>query len=226
VLRGLRATREDQERVRITTLHSLSYTWLLPRLPAFVAAHPRIRLTVDAEIALARFDDGGPDLGIRYGPGHWPGLTAHHLMDDAMFPVASPNLPGLANVTEPSHVARLLLISDLSRQGWHDWFRAAGVHGVKLDERYIFSDATSALNAATFGIGAAREDRGAVSGRGAIGAAPGPDGEGAMGILRGVSRAPAPPGSGAGIHGLAVGGALIYRASGAQQLAQALGLAA
>jgi DNA-binding transcriptional LysR family regulator len=47
------------------------------------------------------------------------------------------------------------LVSDLSRQGWHDWFRAAGVHGVKFDERYIFSDATSALNAATFGIGAA-----------------------------------------------------------------------
>ena len=155
VLRGLRSAREDQERVRITTLHSLSYTWLLPRLPAFVAAHPRIRLTVDAEIALARFDDGGPDLGIRYGPGHWPGLTAHHLMDDALFPVASPNLPGLANVTEPAHVARLPLISDLSRQGWHDWFRAAEVHGAKFDERYIFSDATSALNAATFGIGVA-----------------------------------------------------------------------
>jgi DNA-binding transcriptional LysR family regulator len=155
VLRGFRSAREEEERVRITTLHSLNYTWLLPRLPAFMAAHPRIRLTVDSEIALTRFDEGGPDLGIRFGPGHWPGLTAHHLMDDAMFPVTSPKLPGLAHITEPSHVARLPLISDLSRQGWHDWFRAAGVHGVKFDERYIFSDATSALSAATFGIGAA-----------------------------------------------------------------------
>jgi LysR family glycine cleavage system transcriptional activator len=155
VLRGLRSAREEQEHVRITTLHSLNYTWLLPRLPAFAAAHPRIRITVDTEMALTRFDEGGPDLGIRYGPGHWPGLTSHHLMDDALFPVASPKLPGLANVTEPAHVARLPLISDLSRQGWHDWFRAAGVHGVKLDERYSFSDTTGALNAATFGLGAA-----------------------------------------------------------------------
>ncbi|HVG57646.1 MAG TPA: LysR substrate-binding domain-containing protein [Hyalangium sp.] len=155
VLRGLRSAREDQERVRLTTLHSLSYTWLLPRLPEFVAAHPRVRLTVDAGIALARFDEGGPDLGIRYGPGHWPGLTAHHLMDETLFPVASPKLPELTHVAEPAHVARLPLISDLSRQGWHDWFRAAGVHGVKFDERYIFSDATATLNAATFGIGVA-----------------------------------------------------------------------
>src|SRR5689334_21148175 len=33
VLRGLRSAREEQELVRITTLHSLTYTWLLPRLP-------------------------------------------------------------------------------------------------------------------------------------------------------------------------------------------------
>lgn len=155
VLRGLRSAREEQERVRITTLHSLAYTWLVPRLPAFTAAHPQIRLTVDTEAALTRFDEGGPDLGIRYGLGHWPGLTAQHLMDEDLFPVASPKLPGLAELTEPAHVARLPLIADLTRQGWHDWFRAAGVHGARLDERYTFSDTTDALNAATFGIGAA-----------------------------------------------------------------------
>ena len=41
----------------------------------FAAKHPRMRLTFDTEIALTRFDEGGPDLGIRHGPGHWPGLT-------------------------------------------------------------------------------------------------------------------------------------------------------
>jgi LysR family transcriptional regulator, glycine cleavage system transcriptional activator len=154
VLRGLRAS-DERDRVRITSLHSLTYTWLLPRLPAFTAAHPQIRLSVDTEIALTRFDDGGPDLGIRHGPGHWPGLTAHHLMDDALFPVAAPDLPGLAEVRDAADVARLPLVSDLARQGWHDWFRAAGVHGAKLDERHSFSDTTDALNAAAFGLGAA-----------------------------------------------------------------------
>ena len=155
VLRSLRVARAEHDRVRITTLHSLAYTWLLPRMPDFVAAHPQLRLSVDTEISLTRFDEGGPDLGIRHGPGYWPGLTAHHLMDDYLFPVASPNLPGVSELGEAAHVARLPLISDHARQGWHDWFRAAEVHGVKLDERYSFSDTTDALQAAVYGLGAA-----------------------------------------------------------------------
>ncbi|KRA19928.1 LysR substrate-binding domain-containing protein [Lysobacter sp. Root604] len=155
VLRSLRVARAEHDKVRITTLHSLAYTWLLPRLPSFVAAHPQLRLSVDTEIALTRFDEGGPDLGIRHGPGHWPGLTAHHLMDDYLFPVASPHLPGVSELDEAAHVARLPLISDHARQGWHDWFRGAEVHGVKLDERYSFSDTTDALAAAVHGLGAA-----------------------------------------------------------------------
>src|SRR4249920_2356030 len=64
VLRNLRASRDEQQRVRISTLHSLTYTWLMPRLPAFAAAHPGIHLNVDTETGLARFDEGGPDLAI------------------------------------------------------------------------------------------------------------------------------------------------------------------
>lgn len=153
-LRHLRTARHEQDRVRITTLHSWANTWLLPRLPDFAAAHPQIRLNVDTEIALTRFDEGGPDLGVRHGAGHWPGLTAHPLMDESLFPVASPALPGLAHVTTPADIARLPLVSDLARQGWPDWFRAAGVHGVDTDARYVFSDSTDALEAAARGLGA------------------------------------------------------------------------
>ncbi len=154
-LRSLRAGRDDADRLRITTLHSLAYTWLLPRLSGFTAVCPGVRLSVDTEIALTRFDEGGPDLGIRHGPGHWPGLTSHFLMDDALFPVASPAYPGLADIATPADIARLPLISDHARQGWHDWFRAADVHGAKLDERHSFSDTTDAMNAAAHGLGVA-----------------------------------------------------------------------
>jgi DNA-binding transcriptional LysR family regulator len=153
VMRGLRDAREERDRVRITSLHSLTYTWLVPRLPRFTAAHPHIRLNVDTEVALTRFEEGGPDLGIRYGQGHWPGLTAHHLMDDALFPAASPTLAGIHGVHEAADVAKLPLISDLSLQGWQDWFRAADVRGAQLDERYTFSDTTDALKGAVHGLG-------------------------------------------------------------------------
>lgn len=152
VLRGLHAMRDDRDRVRITTLHSLIYTWLLPRLPAFAALHPQIRLVFDSGIGLTRFDEGGPDLGIRHGPGHWPGLNSHHLMDDALFPMASAELA--ARVSVPADIARLPLVADLARQGWHDWFRAADVHGAQPDVRLTFSDSTDALEAAAHGLGA------------------------------------------------------------------------
>ncbi len=155
VLGSLRSGRNEPDKVRISTLHSLTHTWLMPKLPAFSALHPQIRITIDTEIALARFDEGGPDIAIRHGPGHWPGLTAYRVMDDALFAVAAPSLIITANITQPSDIARLPLVSDLARQGWQDWFRAAGVHGVQLDIHHSFSDSTDALEAAAHGLGAA-----------------------------------------------------------------------
>ena len=65
VVRSLRIARTEQDRVHITTLHSLTYTWLQPRLPQFAALHPQVRLTVDTEVALTRFDDVEPWASVR-----------------------------------------------------------------------------------------------------------------------------------------------------------------
>jgi DNA-binding transcriptional LysR family regulator len=88
--------------LKVTTLHSLAYCWLLPRLPRFCAAHPQVRVEFDSSPAFARFDDNGPELGIRYGAGHWPGLISHHLMDDELSPVASPALAGVHGAQLPT----------------------------------------------------------------------------------------------------------------------------
>lgn len=154
-MQDLRGRRDDAHTVRLTTLHSLAYTWLIPKLPAFAQAHPDIRLRVDTEIALTRFDDVGPDLGIRHGPGRWPGLASIPLMDESLFPVAAPSLAGRERVREPVDLLRLPLVADLSHQGWHDWFRANDVHGARFDERFVFSDSTDMLRAAALGLGAA-----------------------------------------------------------------------
>lgn len=144
-----------RSRVRVATLHSLAHTWLIPRLPDFAARHPDIGITLETEIGLARFDEAGPDLGIRHGMGHWPGLSAQRLMDEDMFPVAAPTAPFMENVREPADIAGIPLISDLTRQGWPDWFRAAGVRRVRLAQRYSVADATDAMAMAAAGLGAA-----------------------------------------------------------------------
>jgi DNA-binding transcriptional LysR family regulator len=68
-LRSLRMDRDEDHKVRITTLHSLTYTWLTPRLAEFQKKHPQIRLAFDTESTLARFDDGGRTSASATGPG-------------------------------------------------------------------------------------------------------------------------------------------------------------
>ena len=153
-VRGVREAR-DERRVRIATLHSWSVGWLLPRLPAFASAHPGIRIGIETGYALTRFDDGGPDLGVRYGGGQWPGLSARLLYEETLFPVAAPDMPGVETLRTPEDVAGASLIGDAGHQGWPDWARAANVRHAALDERYRFTDSNAALNAAASGLGVA-----------------------------------------------------------------------
>ena len=182
----------DQEvaRVRITTLHSLAYCWLIPRLPGFTAAHPNVHLDFETSISLARFDDAGPDLGIRHGPGPWPGLTAHYLMDDALFPVAAPTLPGCPAGHEGrahsalavdlrSRSAGLARLVSRSRRAWRQSARRAFVHGFhRCDARRGLRPGCCAR---------AQAYRRAVHRAGRADPAAWPDAEGALLVLR---RAP------------------------------------
>jgi len=50
------------------------------------------------------------------------GLTADHIMDEYLFPAATPTMKGLHAVTEAAHVANLPLVTDLAHQGWRECF--------------------------------------------------------------------------------------------------------
>ncbi len=150
---ALRTLDRSVTRVRIAALHSLTYCWLLPRLARFTARHPDIRLSFETGTAITRFDHTGPDLAIRHGAGSWPGLTAHPLMDELLFPVAAPSLRGLRSIASAADLAKLPLISDLAHQGWREWFHAAGVRRVNLPEMHTFTDSTDAMQASIFGLG-------------------------------------------------------------------------
>jgi LysR family glycine cleavage system transcriptional activator len=154
VAMALKNAVHGKARVRIATLHSLTYCWLLPRLPRFLAAHPQVKLSFETATGISRFDDAGPDLAIRYGRGAWPGLTAIHVMDEHLFPAGSSLLPGIEGVTETAHIAKLPLIADSVFEGWREWFRAAGTRGIEFDEKYSFTDSTDAIRAAVGGLGA------------------------------------------------------------------------
>src|SRR5690606_22350520 len=85
--------REDV--LTISVLPSLASAWLVPRLGGFLAAHPQLQVNLLSSERLVDFDrDASVDAALRMGPGTWPGVTAEHLLDETLAPVASPALIG------------------------------------------------------------------------------------------------------------------------------------
>jgi LysR family glycine cleavage system transcriptional activator len=148
---SLKSAPRNANRLRVATLHSLNYCWILPRLKRFTEANPRVHVTFETGLTLTQFDSSGPDLAIRHGDGYWPGLTANHLMDEELFPAAA---PGFAKIQDFRDIAKLPLVTDLAFQGWAEWFRSIGLRGVRLPHMHTFNDSTDALRAATIGLGA------------------------------------------------------------------------
>jgi DNA-binding transcriptional LysR family regulator len=150
VLDGLRRHRRDST-LRITALPSFSSRWLMPRIAAFVAAHPHIHVAIDTDRTLVRFDEGGPDIGIRYGMGQWQGLVSRFLMDETLLAMASPAVA--ATVKTPADVANLPLVTDIAPEGWREWFRAAGLKPPHSPRIHTINDSSDGLIAAAHGLG-------------------------------------------------------------------------
>ena len=141
--------------LRISVLPSFAAKWLLPRLSAFMAEHPNIALTLDANISVVNLHSTGIDLAFRYGPGQWPGVQAERLMGEEMLAVCSPSYRNGKLPTRPRDLLRHPLLRDESTRAWHDWFRAAGVSGVVPKPAMAYSDAGLLLQAVLAGQGVA-----------------------------------------------------------------------
>jgi LysR family glycine cleavage system transcriptional activator len=155
-----RLLRKDNANVlTVSTLTSLAVKWLLPRLPAFQAAHPTIDVRITTSAALVDFKSGDVDAAIRYGRGQWPGLRADWLMADEMFPVCSPALlAGTKPLKTPEDLVHhtLLHSSGGYDDDWRLWLTAAGfsadlapAHGLSFDLIFL------TVQAAIDGLGVA-----------------------------------------------------------------------
>ncbi len=149
-LRPYRARRDDV--LTLTLMPSFASSWLLPRLPRFITAHPQLEINMQTGVGLVDFErDRSVDAGLRYGPGRWPGLIAVHLFDDWVAPVASPAL--VARLGRPT----LATLGDFPLLGapggrWSQWFEH---FGGRAPRRYVasFDDSETMHRAAAEGLG-------------------------------------------------------------------------
>ncbi len=80
----------------ISCMPSFAMVWLIPRLPAFQAAHPAIEVRLDTSSRFVDFARDGIDVGIRFGTGQWPGVAAEFLFSETLFPICAPALIAVA----------------------------------------------------------------------------------------------------------------------------------
>ncbi|MGF6230732.1 LysR family glycine cleavage system transcriptional activator [Inquilinus ginsengisoli] len=158
--RGRRARRSEV--VLLRTPPSLAGSWLLPRLPAFLAEHPEIDIRVHADLRLAtetgtRSEADGVDLAIWYGD-HAP-AAAVPLLTETVQPLCAPALAARADLRSPRDLPALpLIVTRDNRLSWEGWFRRQGVAlddgftgTIQLDPSHV------AIEAAVKGLGVVLE---------------------------------------------------------------------
>jgi DNA-binding transcriptional LysR family regulator len=125
------ALRPATARQSVTISASIGVTalWLLPRLGAFQLAAPEVDVRVAACNRLIDLERENVDLALRYcKPAEAP-AGAIHLFDEALVPVANPQL-GTTAIEDPVQLRRSVLLEfdDVSRPWlqWPGWLRGAG----------------------------------------------------------------------------------------------------
>ena len=147
-LRPLCARRADA--LSISALPSLASSWLVPRLPRFVAQQPALEFNLDSSVERVEFADGRFDAALRYGPGQWDSVQAELLFEEWLTPVVSPRL--LAG-RKPLRLEQLGDWPLLSPDDW--WPRWFELHGGRAPKRYVatFSDSETLQRATVEGLG-------------------------------------------------------------------------
>lgn len=143
--------------VALSTAPSFAIRWLLPRLPAFEKAHPKVELSVLVEQKLEDFTDGRVDVAIRMGRGPWPDMHCDPLMDDVLYPVMSPVYwRDHGRPSKPTQLAGLRLLHDRDpHAAWELWRRTHGPAGLALQDGARYASSDLVLRAAQQGQGVA-----------------------------------------------------------------------
>lgn len=148
--------RREMETVRIGAVPSFAKLWLIKRLAALQGTPPEVRIELSVEHRLASLERREVDLAIRYGRGKWPGVRAHLLMSETLFPVAAPTLAKrLGSRASPERIAQEPLLHDSDTAHWRAWLASCGQRYRPRASDRRFEDYDLLIAAAEAGLGLA-----------------------------------------------------------------------
>ena len=143
----------------VSLLASYLQRWLLPRIGAFHAAHPKIDLQFRTSTAIADFAREDVHVAVRFGRGTWPRVHAEKLLDEWLVPVCAPALFAKHGpLRGPGDTGQYPLVHS-STEPWSFWLTGEDAERVGMDiwpeVGTAFDDSVTVLHAAEQGQGLA-----------------------------------------------------------------------
>jgi LysR family glycine cleavage system transcriptional activator len=128
--------------LNVSLLGSFLQKWLLPRLGDFYRTHPEVDLRFSASSELVDFMQTDFHAAVRYGLGEWPGVKAERMLDDWVFPVASPKLvEKFGRIQTLADVQKYPLLHS-KNEPWADWMRRVGGDTTRLERGPVIDQAS------------------------------------------------------------------------------------
>ena len=128
--------------------------WLVPRISEFSVAHPEVQIRIDPLQKISELEGPETDVAIRFGRGRYPGLRAHQLMKQEVFPVCSPELRLGSHPLENLDDLRWHTLihfdphfHDPDWPRWEKWLHAAEITGLDVDTGPRFSSPNFTIQA-------------------------------------------------------------------------------
>jgi LysR family glycine cleavage system transcriptional activator len=154
---ALLKTGKDGRTLTISMLSTFAMRWFIPRLSRFQQQYTDIDVRISTSVDLVNFNRDDVDCAIRFGAGHWPGLTATRLFTEQLAPVCSPMLATTEKpLDNPCDLeSHTLLHARLRPDDWRIWLNAVGLSNFKVMNEQVYETRNFAIQAALDGLGVA-----------------------------------------------------------------------
>jgi len=146
------ANGQFREVVTVGAVGTFATRWLLPRLPSFHNAHPRVDLRVLTNNNRVDIAGEGLDFAVRFGDGAWQGTSAIELMSAPQSPLCTPEIA--KRLLQPEDLYREVLLRSYRTDEWERWFAGIG-RDCPQARGIVFDSSVSIAEAAAYGAGVA-----------------------------------------------------------------------
>lgn len=134
----------DTQTITVRAPISTVTLWLAPRLPAFLDAHPNIKVRLISTIWASSVSDGDVDVDLRFGHGDWPGVKAERISTETIVPIGPAR--STAAITSPDELSGGPLIQILGYDdSWRNYFAAHGMASAQTDMRHSVDTTAAAV---------------------------------------------------------------------------------